>query len=205
MSFANDSGSSPSGLRGGGSGPAALKGSWPELDLRPGMIVEWLVTGPGAGAATSALQILSRHLGGRGVWAVVDPVREAYIPAVSGWGIDPGRMLLLRPASLRETCWAIEQCLRCPGVSATWRVGPGASDRDRESPMETGGGSGRRRVLAVPPRFGPAGARVGRPASDGHAPVGRPGGRQTDPSRCAVSPGRPRRPRPGMGDRPCRG
>ncbi len=100
-------------------GPSALKGSWPELDLRPGMIVEWLVAGPGAGAATSALQILSRHLGGRGMWAVVDPAREAYIPAACGWGIDPGRMLLLRPASLRETCWAIEQCLRCPGVSAT--------------------------------------------------------------------------------------
>src|SRR5262249_14367904 len=70
-------------------------------------------------AATSALQILSGHLGARGILAVVDPIRESYVPAVSGWGINPSRMLLLRPATLRETCWAIEQCLRCPGVAAT--------------------------------------------------------------------------------------
>src|SRR5262249_37844333 len=69
--------------------------------------------------ATSALKILFRHLGSRGVWAVVDPIRETYVPAVSGWGINPSRLLLLRPATLRETCWAIEQCLRCPGVTAT--------------------------------------------------------------------------------------
>jgi protein ImuA len=106
-------------FEGGRSGPAVLTGSWPELDLRPGMVVEWLATRPGAGAATSALRILSRHLGGRGVWAVVDPLREAYVPAVSGWGINPSRVLLLRPATLRETCWAVEQCLRCPGVAAT--------------------------------------------------------------------------------------
>ena len=29
--------------------PPAQKGSMPELDLRPGVIVEWLVTRPGAG------------------------------------------------------------------------------------------------------------------------------------------------------------
>jgi protein ImuA len=104
---------------GGRNGPAVRKDPWPELDLRPGMIVEWLVTGPGAGAATSALRILSGHLGSRGVLAVVDPIRESYASAVPGWGINLSRMLLLRPATLRETCWAIEQCLRCRGVAAT--------------------------------------------------------------------------------------
>jgi len=50
----------------------------------------------------------------------VDPARECYVPALSGWGIDPSKTLLVNPATLKETCWAIEQCLRCPGVSATW-------------------------------------------------------------------------------------
>lgn len=92
----------------------------PELGVGPGMIVEWLATMPGAGALTSALKLTSRQLGRRGAWVVVDPAGEFYAPGLAGWGIDPGRMLLVRPVTRRETCWAIEQCLRCPGVSATW-------------------------------------------------------------------------------------
>ncbi len=92
----------------------------PELDLRPGVIVEWLVAQPGTGAMTATLTLLSRCLEGRGAWAIIDPLREMHVPALSGWGIDPGRTLLLRPSTLQETCWAIEQCLRCPGVSVTW-------------------------------------------------------------------------------------
>jgi hypothetical protein len=101
-------------------GIAVPKGSMPELDLRPGAIAEWLVTRPGAGALTSSLRLLSRCWVGRGVWAVVDASRESYVPALCGWGVDPGQTLLIRPATVQETCWVIEQCLRCPGVSATW-------------------------------------------------------------------------------------
>jgi protein ImuA len=95
-------------------------GSLPELGIRSGGIVEFLVTGAGAGASTYALEIMSRSVGSPGVWAIVDLARECYVPALSGWGIDPGKLLVLRPATLVEACWAIEQCLRCPGVSATW-------------------------------------------------------------------------------------
>jgi protein ImuA len=92
----------------------------PDLGLGPGVIVEWLIAGPGSGALTAASQITSRCLGGRGRWVVVDPSRESYVPALTGWDMNPSRILLLRPANLRETCWAIEQCLRCAGVSVTW-------------------------------------------------------------------------------------
>jgi hypothetical protein len=128
------------------SGLAVRKGSPAEAELRPGMIVEWLVTRPGAGAVTSALQLVSRCLGGRGAWVVVDPARESYVPAFSGWGIDPSKVLLIRPATLRETCWAIEQCLRCAGVSATWawveeRLPPTVHRRWKLA-AEVGGGVG---------------------------------------------------------------
>jgi protein ImuA len=96
------------------------EGSAPELGIRPGGVVEWLVARPGSGGVTSALEIMARSSGCRGIWAIVDRALECYFPALSGWGIDPGRILVLRPSSLREACWAIEQCLRCPGVSATW-------------------------------------------------------------------------------------
>jgi len=121
-------------------------GLLPELGVRAGGIVEWLVARQGAGAVTSALQITSRSSAGRGAWAVVDPARECYVPALSGWGINPGRALVLRPASLQETCWAIEQCLRCPGVSATWAwVGervPERIHRRWQMAAEVGGGVG---------------------------------------------------------------
>lgn len=118
----------------------------PQILLRPGGIVEWLVANEGAGAVTLALQILSQSSGGGGTWAVVDTDRECYVPALSGWGIDPNKLLVLRPATLQETCWSIEQCLRCPGVSATWawvdqRI-PARVHRRWQMAAEVGGGIG---------------------------------------------------------------
>jgi protein ImuA len=100
--------------------PAAQGGFSPNLSVRPGSIVEWLVASEGSGAVTLALQILLRSSGDRGAWAVVDTAGEFYMPALSGWGIEPNDVLVLRPDTIQETCWSIEQCLRCPGVSATW-------------------------------------------------------------------------------------
>jgi protein ImuA len=127
-------------------GSVLQRGLLPELGVRAGGIVEWLAARGGAGAVTSALQITSRSWAGHGVWAVVDPARECYVPALSGWGIDLGRTLVLRPASVQETCWAIEQCLRCPGVSATWgwideRI-PARVHRRWQLAAEVGGGVG---------------------------------------------------------------
>jgi protein ImuA len=121
-------------------------GSSSELGMRPGGVVEWLVAREGAGAVTLALQIMSSSSRGRGVWAVVDTARECYVPAFSGWGIDPKKILVLRPETLQETCWSIEQCLRCPGVSATWawvyqRV-PERVHRRWQMAAEVGGGVG---------------------------------------------------------------
>jgi cell division inhibitor SulA len=118
----------------------------PQFLLRPGGIVEWLVASEGAGAVTLALQILSQSSVGRGTWAVVDTDRESYAPALSGWGIDPNKILVLQPANLRETCWSIEQCLRCPGLSATWawvdhRI-PARVHRRWQMAAEVGGGVG---------------------------------------------------------------
>ena len=120
-------------------------GSSPELGVRPGGIVEWLVARQGTGAFTAALQIMARSCGG-GVWAVVDRGRDCYFPAFSGWGVDPGKLLVLRPVTLQETWWAIEQCLRCPEVSATWAwVDQRISDRVHrrwQLAAEVGGGVG---------------------------------------------------------------
>src|SRR5207245_6291702 len=56
------------------------------------------------------------------------------------------RTLLVCPATQQEACWAIEQCLRCPGVSATWawvdqRI-PTQVHRRWQLAAEVGGGVG---------------------------------------------------------------
>jgi hypothetical protein len=118
----------------------------PGLSVRSGAIVEWLVPGKGTGAFTLAMQVMAGSSAGRGLLVVVDAAREFYVPALSGWGIDPGKVLLLHPSTKEETCWAIEECLRCPGVSATWawvdeRIPPRAHRRWQLA-AEAGGGTG---------------------------------------------------------------
>jgi hypothetical protein len=126
--------------------PLIKNGSLPDLGVQPGGIIELLAAREGAGSVSAALQIMSRSSADRGMWAIVDPARECYVPALSGWGIDPSRVLVLRPATLQEACWAIEQCLRCPGVSATWaRVDqkiPERVHRRWQLAAEEGGGMG---------------------------------------------------------------
>lgn len=99
---------------------ALHNGRSPDLGLRPGGIVEWLAPAPGAGAVACALQMMSRRSPARGILAIVDAAGECYAPALAGWGLNPDQALLVCPTTQREACWAIEQCLRCPGVWATW-------------------------------------------------------------------------------------
>jgi len=118
----------------------------PELGVRAGAIVECLMERHGAGAVTSAAQIMASSSDVRGFFVIVDHAREFYVPALSGWGIDPGQALLLRPETQEEASWAIEESLRCPGVSATWawldKGMPARVHRRWQLAAEAGGGVG---------------------------------------------------------------
>ena len=173
--------------------------------MRPGGIVEWLVAGEGAGAVTLALQMIAQSIRRPGVWAVVDLAREFYCRLGPVGEFHPSKILVIRPATLQETCWSIEQCLRCPGVSATWawvdQRFPARVHRRWQMAAETGGGVG----MFFRPGPGATGTDLGRLTFAGHAAAGRPGGYQAVAYRSTVSPGRPGRLPPGVGDRPCRG
>lgn len=101
-------------------GVPALDGLLPGGGLEHGSLVEWLVPVDGSGAASLALQGVRPALERRAVWAVVDPAAEFYSPAVQGWGIALESLLLLRPTSIADTAWTVEQCLRCTAVGVTW-------------------------------------------------------------------------------------
>ena len=101
-------------------GIAALDGLLPGGGLEPGSLVEWLSAVDGSGAASLALQGVRPALENHTVWAVVDPTGEFHSPAVHGWGIPLESLLLLRPATVADTAWTVEQCLRCAAVGITW-------------------------------------------------------------------------------------
>src|SRR5262245_57824867 len=114
--------------------------------IRPGGIVEWVVTKPGAGVTTSSLHVMAQSSFNHGVWAIVDSSCECYAAALPGWGVSLGRVVMIRPSTRRDLCWAVEQCLRCPGVSATWawvdRGVPEKVHRRWHLAAEVGGGVG---------------------------------------------------------------
>jgi hypothetical protein len=59
----------------------------------------------------------SDNLRGAIVWC--DPHGKLYPPAVAAMGVPLDRLFLLRPKTIADENWAIAECLRCRGVSAT--------------------------------------------------------------------------------------
>jgi hypothetical protein len=106
-------------------GIPALNALLPAGGLRQGTLCEWLAE-EGTLAATLALHAVREAIrseeenAGAKVWALIDEAGDFYPPAAAGWGIDLDRLLLVRPADARQAAWAVEQCLRCPGVAVTW-------------------------------------------------------------------------------------
>ena len=205
-SFAGIAGCSRSGTTCRRLNPSLETASSPELGVRPGGIVEWLVARQGAGAFTSALQIMAQSSAGRwnlgGCGSRSESSTSLLCPA--GASIR-ARVLLLRPATRVGNVLGDRAM---PAMSrSVGHVGLGrrADSRAGSSPLATGGGSRRGSGFVFSAGHGETGARLGRLTIAGHAAGWRPGGNQAVEYRGAVSPGRPGRQRPGVGDRPCRG
>ena len=101
-------------------GLAALDALLPDRGLEPGWLVEWLAPVEGCGVSVLALQGVRPALARQQVWAVVDGTGEFHPPAAQGWGISLETLLWLRPSSVADAAWTVEQCLRCPAVGVTW-------------------------------------------------------------------------------------
>src|SRR4051794_34712748 len=59
----------------------------------------------------------SHQFSGSIAWC--DPHGTLYPPAVAAMGVPLERLLIIRPKSIIDENWAITECLRCRGVSAT--------------------------------------------------------------------------------------
>lgn len=90
----------------------------PEGGFHRGMLVEWLSAGDGAGAGTLALMAARAACREGGPLVVIDPRGEFYPPAAAGQGIELERLIVVHPGRAEEAVWALDQSLRCTGVSA---------------------------------------------------------------------------------------
>ena len=101
-------------------GIPALDALLPGRGLERGSLVEWLSPVEGSGTATLALQGVRCALEQHRAWAVVDATGEFHPPVALGWGVPLESLLLLRPTSVSDAVWTVEQCLRCPAIGLTW-------------------------------------------------------------------------------------
>ncbi|MEX0717391.1 MAG: hypothetical protein WD066_12425 [Planctomycetaceae bacterium] len=116
----------------------------PAGGYRAGSLVEWLAEGEGTGAATLALSCAGASLHDGRRLIVVDDARNFHPPALPAT-IDPERIVVVRPRTLPDAWWAIEQSLRCRGATVTLAWVKRADDRTLrrwQLAAEQGGGVG---------------------------------------------------------------
>ena len=177
-----------------------------QLGIRPGGIVEWLVAREGAGAVTLALQVMAQSSGSRGVWAVVDPARECYCPCFLWLGnrSDAEYWFSARPLFRKHAGRSSNAC-----VVPVYRPHGHGSTNGFPRGFIVAGKWRRKWEEAWACFFGRSQARREPIWADLRLLVTPRAGGQGETRRIAyrsaVSPGRPRRQRPGVGDRPCRG
>lgn len=92
----------------------------PQGGLLPGTLVEWLSEHPGSGAGMLAMMSARQACSEGKVLVIMDRARQFYPPAITAWGIDLERLLVLRPESESDELWALDQVLRSPSVGAVW-------------------------------------------------------------------------------------
>jgi hypothetical protein len=98
----------------------ALDHLLPDRGLTWGTLTDWLSDGDGTGTATLALAASARVLQGGGALVVVDRLREFYPPAAAALGIPLARTVIIRPDTVRDALWALEQSLRSSAVAVAW-------------------------------------------------------------------------------------
>ncbi|MEZ6108174.1 MAG: hypothetical protein R3B96_19220 [Pirellulaceae bacterium] len=104
-------------------GLPSLDAALPERGLLPGSLLELVAAAPGAGIGCVALPLVRAACRWRdGLVVLVDRYGIWYPPTLAAWGISLDRLLWVRPQDNADACWAIDQALRCPGVSVVWSV-----------------------------------------------------------------------------------
>lgn len=91
----------------------------PQGGYEPGSVIEYLRRTPACGASHLALAAAAAAMKPSGGFLViVDPDKQFYPPALAGHGIDLAKVIFVRPDSVADTIWSIDQALRTDAVAA---------------------------------------------------------------------------------------
>jgi protein ImuA len=102
------------------SGVPALDARLPGGGVPAGAVTELLFEREGAGATSLAVRLAraAARAGGHVVWVEPAGGDVLYPPALVQAGLDPARLIVVRPTRWADCIWACEQSLRCTGVAA---------------------------------------------------------------------------------------
>lgn len=101
------------------SGCPAVDRLLPSGGFLRGSLVEFLGE-RGSGAGTLAW-LAAREAAREGrVVIALDRARRFYPPAALAWGMEADRLIVVRPATVPEELWALDQSLRCAAVASVW-------------------------------------------------------------------------------------
>lgn len=100
-------------------GCGIMDGCLPSGGYDSGTVVEYLQTSSASGATSLALTAAREALVATERFCVlVDWRQQFYPPAAAALGVDLRRVIIVRPHTLAERLWAIDQALRSPAVVA---------------------------------------------------------------------------------------
>lgn len=101
------------------SGCSMIDGCLPCGGYESGTIIEHLQNSAGSGATTLALCAAREALATTDRFCVVvDWRQQFYPPAAAALGLDLKRIVIVRPTTLADRLWAIDQALRSPSIVA---------------------------------------------------------------------------------------
>ena len=100
-------------------GCSTIDGCLPGGGYESGTIIEHLQNSAGSGATTLALCAAREALATTDRFCVVvDWRQQFYPPAAAAMGLDLKRIVIVRPTTLADRLWAIDQALRSPSIVA---------------------------------------------------------------------------------------
>jgi len=101
-----------------GLGP--IKNAFPNASFPLGAIHEFISTGMEDAAATSGFVagIVASMMQGNGALIWISASRTIFPPALQSFGISPDRVIFIDLAKEKEMMWAMEEALKCKGLSA---------------------------------------------------------------------------------------
>lgn len=100
-------------------GCEAMDACLPHRGYVPGSIVEYLRVAPACGASYLAFAAAAEAMKQTaGFLVLVDIDQHFYPPALQAHGMDLEKVIFVRPESLADGIWAVDQALRTPAVAA---------------------------------------------------------------------------------------